>query len=172
MSKLIVNSEIEELLKSKRIKKEDGLSYLICQYYNIRPSYIPIELEQKILSLNIFSMDYISNTLKWNLPLFEEQETEFEWISKWMDLFKQINPDRRGVKSDVLKRMKKFFVNNPTVTIDDIFEATKYYLKTINDARFVKKSHKFIYEADNTSMLLDYILIVKDNKKYDNDDLI
>ena len=74
-----------------------------------------------------------------------------------MDLFKAKNPERRGVKADVLRRMKKFFVNNPSIRKDEVFQATENYLKSVSEAIYVKKSHKFIYEQDGTSMLKDYV---------------
>lgn len=154
---LKVNSEIKEKLKSKSIPINDGLAYLVCLYYNIEPSYVPDILKKKILASGIVTQDYISDTIEWRVPLFEETETGFEWISEWMDLFKKVNPDRRGIRADVLRRMKKFFANNPSIRKDDVFKATEMYLKGIEDPRYCKKSHKFIYEIDGSSMLLDYV---------------
>lgn len=151
------NTQIRDTLTKHNIPIHDGISYLLCQFYGTDPSYIPKDLERKVLATNILTMDYDSGNIKWNIPLFEEQETGFEWIGEWMDLFKQINPERRGVKSDVLRRMKKFFINNPSIRKDEVFEATNNYLKGISDPKYCKKSSKFIYEMDGTSMLLDYV---------------
>ncbi len=178
MSKKIaleVNSEIKNLLKEKSISIHDGVGYLLMLYYGISPSYIPEQLEKKVLAAGIVTKDYSSDTIKWLLPLFEEQETGFEWIGEWMDLFKAINPERRGVKADVLRRMKKFFVNNPSVRKDEVFVATQNYLKTISSPMYVKKSHKFIYEIDGTSMLKDFvdqISTVKETAKRSREDII
>lgn len=154
---LDINSEIKEELTSKGIPIHDGLGYLMCLYYGISPSYISPELERKVLSTNIVNKDYSNDSIKWNISLFEEQETGFEWVVEWMDLFKEVNPERRGVKADVLRRMKKFFMNNPSIRKDEVFEATKAYLRSVSDPRYCKKSHKFIYEIDNSSMLGDYV---------------
>lgn len=154
---LEINSKIRSLLQSKQIDLVDGLGYLICVYYNLSPSYIPKDLENKILSLNIINKDYENNQIVWKVNLFEEQITGFEWITEFMDLFGKVNPDRRGVKIDVLKRMKKFFVNNPIFRKEDVINATKSYLKTLDNPMYCKKSHKFIYEIDGTSMLYDFV---------------
>lgn len=151
------NSEIRDIFNRNSISIHDGLSYLLCLYYGTDPSYVPKELERKVLSTGIVTKDYSDDELKWNISLFEETESGFEWITEWMDLFKQVNPERRGVKADVLRRMKKFFINNPSIRRDEILEATKSYLKTIDNPIYCKKSHKFIYEQDGSSMLLDYI---------------
>lgn len=154
---LNINTEITNTLKEHKIPNHDGVGYLLCLYYGVKPSYIPEELERKVLSSGIVNKDYTSDTLTWNKPLFEETEIGFEWISEWMDLFKSVNPERRGVKADVLKRMKKFFVNNPAVRKDEVFQATHNYLKTVTVPMYCKKSHKFIYEIDGTSMLGDFV---------------
>lgn len=165
---LDINSEIRTIFSSKGIPIHDGVAYLLCAYYGLRPSYIPEELERRILSSNIITKDYSSDTIKWLVPLFEEQETGFEWVTEWMDLFKEVNPTRRGVKSDVLRRMKKFFVNNPSVRKDEVMKATKDYLRSISDPIYCKKSHKFIYELDGTSMLKDFVeKLVKDQEVED-----
>ena len=154
---LTTNPEISKILRDKNIPVNDGIAYLVILYYQIECNFIPPILESRILSSGIVTVDYTTNTVVWKVPLFEEQENGFEWISDWMDLFKKVNPERRGTKADVLRRMKKFFVNNPAVRMDDVVKATENYLSTITEPMYCKKSHKFIYEQDGSSMLLDYV---------------
>jgi len=151
------NSEIRVRFDKHKIPIHDGLSYLLCLHFGTEPSYIPIELERKVLSTNIVTKDYSTGELKLNVALFEESENGFEWISEWMDLFKNVNPERKGVKADVLRRMKIFFTNNPSVRKQDVMEATQHYLNTLSSPMYCKKSHKFIQEQDGSSMLLDYV---------------
>ena len=151
------NSKIRDILTKHNISIHDGITYLLCLYYGTDPSFIPKELERKVLTTNIVTKDYEQDAIKWNVSLFEEQEIGFEWIGDWMDLFKAVNPERRGTKADVLRRMKRFFVNNPSIRKDDVFKATENYLKSLSDPMYCKKSHKFIYEIDGSSMLFDYI---------------
>lgn len=158
------NSEIRNIFNNNSISVHDGLSYLLCLYYGTDPSYIPKELERKVLATNIVTKDYENDEIKWNIDLFEETESGFEWISDWMDLFKNVNPERRGVKADVLRRMKKFFVNNPSIRKEQVLEATKMYLKTVDNPTYCKKSHKFIYEQDGSSMLLDFVERIDSNR--------
>lgn len=170
-----INPEIRQILTQKAIPIHDGVAFLLCLYYGVTPSFIPEELERRVLSSNILTKDYSDDTIKWNKSLFEEQETGFEWISDWMDLFKVRNPERRGIKADVLRRMKKFFVNNPAVRKDEVFKATENYLSSVSDSLYVKKSHKFIYEQDGSSMLKDYIdnlSIAEEIQRADLDDVI
>jgi hypothetical protein len=169
------NSEIKDIFNRYSIPMHDGMSYLVCLHYGLDPSFIPPVLERKILATKIVTRDYENNQVKWNVGLFEETETGFEWIGEWMDLFKNVNPERRGVKADVLKRMKKFFMNNPSVRKEDVFNATNRYLESVSNPMYCKKSHKFIYEIDGTSMLADYVeqLGSKEKGSYNyNDDII
>lgn len=99
-----------------------------------------------------------SDTLgyKRTIPIFKEQEQEtqsadkFKWVSKFRDLFKQVNPDRWGTLSTCKERMKKFFSENPEVRVDEVMDATIMYLKN-TDRRYIMKSHKFIYDGVGTS---------------------
>lgn len=176
MSKRITlnfNSKIGTLLADYKIPVHDGLAYLICLHYGISPSYFPEGLERKVLATRIVSIDYTNGVIKWNEALFEETETGFEWIKEWMDLFGKINPDRRGTKADVLRRMKKFFINNPAVRKEDVFAATHKYLLSVTNPVYCKKSHKFISEIDGSSMLLEYVEQTKSAISTDfNDDVI
>jgi len=151
------NMEIKDIFRRRNIPIHDGVTYLLCLHYGIDPSFIPNDFKKKILSLGIVTKDYTTDLIKWIKPLFEESEGGYEWIPAWMDLFKEVNPGRRGVKKDVLIRMKRFFVNNPSVRKDEVIKATKNYLKSVDKAMYCKKSHKFIEEIDGTSMLADYV---------------
>ena len=154
--KVVVNPKIKEILSSINVSVHDGLCYLFCVYYGIDPSYIPMELKQKILATRIVTKDYDTGEITWKVPLFEGQEIGFEWIDEFMNLFRDLNPARKGTKSMVLSRMKKFFMNNPSVRKEDVMEATKLYLKSVDNPEYLKLSHKFIQEKDG-SMLEDWI---------------
>ena len=152
-----LNSQIRDILVENNINLEDGISYLICINYGLKPSFVPVDLERKILAVGILNKDLASNTICWKVSLFGEQTTNFEWVSEWMDLFKKVNPGRRGIKTDVLRRMKKFFANFPDIRKDEVFSATCRYIQSVNDPQYIKKSHKFIFEQDGSSMLKDYV---------------
>src|SRR5690606_24217317 len=121
------NPVIKEILSSSNISLNDGLTYLLTVHFGINPSYIPEELKRKVLATNILTKDYSNGEVKWKVPLFDGQDIGFEWIVDFMNLFSEVNPTRRGTKSLVLTRMKKFFVNNPSIRSQDVMEATKLY---------------------------------------------
>lgn len=164
-SLLNFNSEIIELLKNNKINLTDGTSYLILLYYHLDPSYIPDKLSTLINSLGIFTKNYNTGEIIWNISLFEESEDNFEWVTDFMDKFKAVNPSRRGVKKDCLLRMKKLFRNNPDITPELVMRATDEYISTVNSPQYIKFSHKFIEEDGKVSMLLDFIERLKEKEE-------
>ena len=146
---MIINPQIEAILAEFGIPREDGLSYLISIYYDVRPSYTPSILIQKINITNILTLDD-DRQLSWRFPLFiggEVDDKRWLWVVEWMDEFSKINSTRRGTKSSVIKFMKTFFSENPEVRKEDVIGATRLYFKNVESPTYLKKSHKFIYEG-------------------------
>lgn len=171
--KLTVNSSILEKLSNANISIQDGIAFLLSLYYEVYPSYVPEILKTKVLALGIVTKDYSSDEIIWRQPLFEESLDNFEWIDDWLLLFKNKNPQRRGNKREVLKRMKRFFANNPNSTPEEVLKATKSYLNQ-TAPQYVRMSQRFIYEQDGSSMLKTYLdtSIKKTNNKYYEQDRI
>lgn len=160
---LKINEEVKKELQSKGIPLKDGLPVLLSIYFNLEPEYIPKELKVKVLSTNIVSIDYESDTIVWNTSLFDGQENNFEWIEEYMEMFKSVNKDRRGLKSSVLKRMKKFFMTYPDIRKDEVMEATSSYLKTIENPTYCITSHKFI-SNEHGEPLKDWVDEIRKSK--------
>lgn len=157
---MLLNPRIKSIFASFNIPIADGYAYLLSIYYDVKPSYTPVELVEKIKRTRILVFDEQSKTLNWIIPLFEEQVIGFEWVKDWIDKFEAINKDRKGTYKSVAARMKTFFVNNPSIRQDDVMGATDLYLRTIINPTYLKTSHKFIYEgvgAEKISHLLEWI---------------
>lgn len=157
---MLLNPEIKPILASFNIPVADGYAYLLSIYYDVKPSYTPIELVEKMKRTRILSLDEQSKTLNWNMPLFEEQVTGFEWVKDWIQEFADINKDRKGTYKAVAARMKTFFVNNPSIRQDEVIGATRMYFRTVVNPNYLKTSHKFIYEgvgAEKVSHLLEWV---------------
>ena len=172
-----INSKIKEILTDYKITIKDGVSYLILLYYDCIPSYVPSSLMTQLNKTNIYSFE--SSSIQWNVKLFEEQITGFEWVVDWMKLFSDINKERRGVKNTCIARMKKFFAEFPDIRKEDVVEATKMYLDSLKgqDRKFLKTSHKFIYEGSGTEKMshlkewVDKYKIASDIKSLDRTDI-
>lgn len=153
---LKINDKIKKELQDKGILLNDGIPVLLTIYFNYKPTYAPPELIRKILSTNIINVDYSTGTYTWNTSLFEGQEENFSWIEEYMELFKVVNKDRKGLRSSVMKNMKKLFMNYPDVRKDEVMKATEEYIKTVDNPQFLISGHKFISNKDGEP-LKDYI---------------
>ena len=161
---LKINPVIKKTLKLHNIYEADGLMLLLAMYFGIKPSYIKdvqnyyYKLHNLLLQTGIISVDYTTDTIDWRIPLFGEYSDTFEdtWIRIYMDKYKEVNPDRRGDKQAVIKNLKRIKTEYPFLTKEKIMEATDYYLTNLEDYRYCKKSHKFLYDM-NGSVLIQTI---------------
>lgn len=162
MSRTIdINPVIIDVLKSNRIRVVDGISGLVLMYHGLKPTFLDKSLTNKLFKSGLVSMDYTNKTFTWKYPLYENtEENNYDWVVEWMDLFKKSNPERRGTKAAVMKRMKEFFANNPKYTVENVFNATRQYLRSVTDPKYVKTSHKFIKEQDGSSKLLEQLEVM------------
>lgn len=164
-----INQEIVDILKRNVLLNDDTVCFLLGLHFGLLPYTGTPYIANSVLSLGIVNMDPSTKTLVWKYPLLETSSKGFEWIPEWMDLFKKVSPTRRGNKAEVVKRMKKFFVENPSVRKDDVFKATKRYLQTVDNPTFCKTSHKFIKERED-SLLETYLQISdEESNSYTNE---
>lgn len=163
---LKINEEVKQELQRIGVHLNEGIPILLGIYFGYSPEYIPHSLRTKVLSSKIISMDYKSETLDWKIPLFEGKEEEFGWVEEYMDMFKKINKDRRGLKSTAIKRMKKFFATYPDIRKEEVFQATKEYMKTVSDPTYLITSHKFISNIEGEP-LKDWVDTIRTYKRDD-----
>lgn len=153
-----VNNEILEIFKEFKIRSDDGICYLVSLFHGYNPTYIPDDLKKKVNATNIITSK--NNILHWNIPLYEEQMTAFEWVDKeYVYLFESANSDKRGNARESIRRMKKFFANNPDIRKDEVIGATKMYIRN-TDVRYIRLSHYFIEKgagATKTNDILEWV---------------
>lgn len=161
----VINSEIREILKENDIRYDDGLSYLLSLYFGCVATFIPDIFKLRMLTTNIFEFNE-KQGLVWNIPLFEEQLTNFEWVAEFRDAFKQINPDRAGDLNTCVLRFKRFFAKYPQYRVEDIKEAVNAYFRSVSSPKYLMKSQKFIFEGHintGSSELLTWLERIKEN---------
>lgn len=163
--KLNINEEIKKALIKNKISVTEGISALIILYYDLEPSFIPDDLYKKLYASEILTKDYSKDIFIWKIPLFEEQVNNYDWIKEWMNLFSEVNKERRGVRATVFKRMQDFFKTYPEYTPEDVLEGTKLYFRHLQDPQYCKKSHKFIKEQDGTSLLKEWVETYKESQE-------
>ena len=165
---MIINEEIVEIFKSKKIPVDEGILYLLSIFFNINSKYIPDEFKSKINSLRIVE---INNTgLIWNKPLFQDQNIHFSWVSDIRNMFSNINKERSGSLTLCVKKMKKLFSLYPHIRKDDVIAATEMYITSIKDPQYILKSHNFIYKDNDItdSTLLSYLETYYEKKEESN----
>ncbi len=153
-----INEQILEIFREFKIFPADGICYLMSVFHGYEPTYIPDELKVKINASGIIVEK--NKNIHWNIPLYKEQITGFDWIkTEYVALFKVANPDRGGNVRESTARMKRLFAKNPEIRKDDIIGATKMYLLN-TDSKYIRNPHYFIEKgsgATKTYDILDWI---------------
>ena len=167
---LLINEEIKSILKSKGIPLHQGVPFLLSVYFNYLPDYFPEDLRKRIFTTNIFTVDLSSKKssssldVVWNTPLFQGQAVDpFDWIDEYMNLFGKLNKKRKGNRSYVMGRMKETFMKHPDIRKEEVLEAAKKYLSTVDDPTYVISADKFISNIKGTP-LLDFIMELRSSK--------
>jgi len=156
------------IVLTRLIKDKDRKAIL--KYFEYVMSKDPNSKEMDVILENILSeyerTEYIK-ILDENDPLnyavlakledvFGNEIDPSDWIEDWRKIFpsgKNANGYRyRGDKAGCLSKMKKFIKNNPQVTKEEIFTATKKYVERFGYSNFMKLAHFFIYK-ENVSQL-------------------
>lgn len=150
----MINPLILETLTSFGITHKDGIPYLLSVFYGYDPSYVPDMLKRKILTTNIYRNT--STGIEWEIPLFEDQLTNFEWVKSYVKEFKDVNPSVPGSVAECTRRFKKFFAQNPNYTVEDVKQALKLYKRSLNDFKYISWPHYFI-NKDGYSLLETWI---------------
>lgn len=161
-----LNSEIKQILQQHNIDVPAGILALLGIYFNIDITRVYSEDTIKAINLTkIVEKDYKTETLIWNVSLFEGQETAFDWVLEWNNRFGRINPDRKGASKDVIKRMKDYFAKYPEYRKEDVLKATEAYFKSLSSPQYIMNSAKFIFDgmgAMKKSTLLGWCEKTKD----------
>lgn len=145
---MVINNDIKETLKEFKINVDDGLLYLLGIYFKLDVDNTCKEETIKAVNLTkIVEKTFNDQVYKWNMPLFEEQQTEWDWVIKGYNKMWDKYPDRKGASKDVLSRMQEWFKKYPEYRKQDVQKATEAYFKTVTSPQYVKNSAKFIFEG-------------------------
>jgi hypothetical protein len=147
-----INLEVKEILRESKINMSQGLLCLLGIYFGLDiDTTCDPEVVKAINLTKIVEKDYKTNSLVWNVPLFEGQATAFDWVKDWIEGFGKINKERKGSWRDATKRMQDFFRKYPEYRKDDVYRARDAYFKSLaakpNGFQFCMNSHKFIFDG-------------------------
>jgi hypothetical protein len=99
-----------------------------------------------------------------------------DWLNRWFDLWpKGVKSGGYYVRTDYtgsLKKMRRFIINRPDISLDEILQATKNYIENcrINDYRYMKLAPHFI-EKDGISILAGEVEALRDSQSINNEDI-
>lgn len=165
-----INDEIYEVLKEFKIPKNEGILALLAIYYKLDPeNTIPEETIKAINLTKIVEKVHSNGMIKWNMPLFQGQQTEWEWVSKFNEMWNR-NKERKAAHPDVLKRMMEWFKKYPEYRAADVKKATEAYHK-VTSPEYLKNSAAFIFDgagAAKKSILLQWCEKTKDASSINN----
>lgn len=164
-----INEEIISTLKDYGISESDGVSVLLTIYYGYTPGWIPDLLLKKIYLTNIIENN--GSSITWNIPLFEDIVNKFDWVKDYREAFRKKNKERGGTLKACVERFKKFFFENPDVTLEEVKQATNMYLNSVTNYEYLTSAHYFISKGkgvDRVNSLEAWIEIVRENNQKDN----
>jgi hypothetical protein len=174
---MTINEEVKNLLKDHNIDEAKGLLVLLAIYHNIPfDGYLESFFAQELSEINIIKIvdrSYPDENIIWNIPLFNDAElnlaTEWSWVlDEYRPLFRNIDKSKGGTPISCVRRMKKFFAEHPEVRKQDVIEAAKMYIETVNDPRYLQQADYFIIKDTKslnvTSRLEQFLEIIKENR--------
>lgn len=142
-----LNPEVSDILKQFKIDRSQGLLALLGIYYNLDIDTVCSEEVVKAINLTkIVDRDYNNNTIKWNIPLFTGQNTDWVWVIDWNNRW-NMDKSRKASNADVLKRMQDFFKKYPKYRIQDVQRATDMYFQSLQSVKYLKNSAAFIFDG-------------------------
>lgn len=167
---MVINEDLIQILNENHVDIEKAKLYFLCIYHDIDTNFVLLT-EKDITTLNLLKIvdrDYESNTVTWNIPLYQEEcgDSDWDWVREWMKGFAGVNPERKGVYATCVSRMKKFFGKHPKYRKEDVFTARDMYLRTIDNPKYCMTSHKFIFDSAGVmqnSSLLGYCEKITEN---------
>jgi len=165
LERLDKNSDvtISDILMLKLISQKDLVNLSKVFEYRVGfPSGTPAHFQFALQKMQLLQSDgYIKLTDPSNPFSFEplskladvfkddSEENVENWIEDWRNIFPEGkkpggNFRYRGDKQGCLKNMKWFVKTNPKVTKDEIFTATRKYVKRMKHSQYIKLANYFI----------------------------
>lgn len=170
-----LNAQLKEVFSEFNIDPAQGLFCLLSIYHNIPITGKVFDLlNPTMMQINVAKIvekDYTrGGTVVWNVSLYEGEETEWKWIdTEYRPLFRAINKLKGGSTTSCNRKMKDFFKSHPAVRKQDVLDAAKLYISSVNDPQYLQQADYFIFKNSDTkssftSRLEQYLEVLKDAK--------
>jgi len=172
MKSLEFNPDIKEIIEEFNLDYDLSFNYLLAIYHNLKTNNYSYEFQTIMAKTGIIFIG-VDGKDEWKIPLYIGQETAFEWVKDYCELFKRANKAKGGHIKSSTARMKKMFSINPEVRKDEVLGATIMYINQVEDFGYLMFPHYFISKgvgADKTENLLDWIDKYKEAEEMENTD--
>jgi len=139
-------------------------------------SFIKIIKDDKLKQLYIlrekgklFIEKFISNnepnvqhfkTENYPVILKNSKESFDDFVNEYRGLFKGLKPGSQGNLQSIKEKLTKWLKSNPDKTKEDIIRATKLYIHSVDNLKYLQQADYFIYKKDANgirSRLSDFI---------------
>lgn len=168
---MTINENLKFYLEEKGVDVDTALLYLLGIYFDIDTSKLPELTKKQVNVLNIVDKNLETKDIIWEVPLFTDQETKWEWVEEYRQLFRNVRLDAGGSLKDCIFKMQRYFAENPEVRKEDVMEAAKLYLHPfihgMENSKYVQRADYFIYKGkglERTSRLEQYVEIWIESK--------
>lgn len=108
--------------------------------------------------------DYVRRYLRKEITINKKKTKKIEvsndFITQYRNLFKGLKPGSMGYAKGVSQKMSRFFTENPETTEEEVINATRKYLDSLNNYQYLQQADYFIYKKDangESSRLSAYI---------------
>lgn len=132
--------------------------------------------EDQIPLITEHGADYVRRYLKKQITTINKKPKKIEvsndFVSQYRNLFKGLKPGSMGYSKGVSQKMSRFFTENPETTEEEVINATRKYLDSLNNYQYLQQADYFIYKKDangESSRLSAYIDELRLNTNYDDE---
>jgi hypothetical protein len=168
---MTINEKLAFYLDEKGVDVDTALLYLLGIHFDLDTSKLPELTKKQVNVLNIVDKNLETKEIIWEIPLFTDQETKWEWVTEYRQLFRDIRQDAGGSLKDCIFKMQRYFAENPEIRREEIMEAAKLYIHNFKhgteNPKYMQRADYFIYKGkglERTSRLEQYIEIYMETR--------
>lgn len=100
----------------------------------------------ELVSIETLNSSNNKKTLKKSERIIN-QEVE-SLVKEYRSLWKGLKPGSMGSEQGCKDKLKRWMLNNPQYTKEDILKAAKTYIKSLNNYNYLQQADYFIYKKD------------------------
>ena len=152
--KITLTSDIDEVIREAKLPMSITKAFLVCKYLKVQTPFVLSRLEKQIRDLGFYDEDDAGVT--WNIDLFYKEEDIDSFVSNYLRVFSSYNPLKGGEIYRVKPKIVEFLRKHPEYSQEEILDAAKRYLESLNNKSFSLSCVTFI-KNQRGSKLMEYL---------------